>query len=63
MIDPNKNCHEYCIYRKSCRYCKGENGLDPFECGWYYKIDDIMMEAREIEAEERKARYEEGEDF
>ena len=58
-IDPNKNCHEYCLYGKMCRYAKGENGLDPYECGTYYKLDDIESEARDIAMEQRRAKAEE----
>lgn len=58
-IDPNKNCHEYCRYGKQCRYIKGSNGMDPDECAMYYKIDDIMLEARDMAREDRIARGEE----
>ena len=51
----NKNCHEYCRYGKYCRYVKGSNGADPDECAMYYKLDDLMNEARDIEREQRKA--------
>lgn len=54
-IDPNKNCHEYCRYGKYCRYVKGSNGADPDECAMYYKIDDLMNDARDIEREQRKS--------
>ena len=63
-LDPSKNCHEYCRYGKQCRYLKGENGFDPDECAMYYKIEDIMLEAREIEKEQRREREEyEGDDW
>ena len=63
-IDPNKNCHEYCRYGKQCRYLKGGNGVNPDDCAMYYKIDDIMMDAREIEREQKKALEEyEGDDW
>lgn len=63
-IDPNKNCHEYCRYGKQCRYLKGSNGMDPDECAMYYKIEDIMMDARDIEKEQRKGLEEyEGDDW
>lgn len=58
-IDPSKNCHEYCRYGKQCRYLKGGNGVNPDDCGMYYKIDDIMQEAREIAREEREKEREE----
>ena len=50
-IDPNKNCHSYCHLAKYCRYEKGRNGQDPDECYMYYKIEDIMADAREIARE------------
>lgn len=62
-IDPNKNCHEYCRFGKQCRYLKGENGFDPDECAMYYKIEDIMMDARDIAEEERRSREEYEEDY
>ena len=52
-IDPNKNCHEYCRYAKCCRYLKGANGVDPEECAMYYKIEDLIEEARDVERERR----------
>ena len=55
MIDPNKNCHEYCTYGKMCRYCKGENGMDPYECGMFYKLDDLNNEAKDIKEEQQKS--------
>lgn len=58
-IDPNKNCHEYCSYGKMCRYVKGSNGADPEGCAMWYKIDDLMNEARDIEREQRRIRAEE----
>ena len=63
-IDPNKNCHEYCRYGKQCRYLTGGNGVDPDNCAMYYKIDDIMIEAREMAMEDRRRIEEEdGEDW
>lgn len=65
-IDPNKNCHEYCSYGKMCRYCKGSNGADPDECAMWYKLDDLMNDARsELEDERRREReaMEEGEEW
>ena len=44
--DTTKNCHTYCPYAKYCRYAKGENGIDPDDCAMYWKIDDLMMDAR-----------------
>ena len=55
----DRNCHEYCRYGKMCRYCKGENGMDPGECGLYYKLEDIEAEAREIQREQRRMKAEE----
>jgi hypothetical protein len=52
MIDPNKNCHEYCRYAKFCRYAKGENGFNPDDCAMYYKIEDILSEADDIRREQ-----------
>ena len=59
----SKNCHEYCRYSKYCRYHPGYNGQDPDECAMYYKIEDIMDEARDIEREQRRAREEECDDW
>ena len=61
-IDPNKNCHEYCSYGKMCRYVKGSNGMDPDECAMWYKLDDLMNEARDIEREQRMQREKEFEE-
>lgn len=54
-IDPNKNCHNYCHYRKQCRYAKGENGIDPEECAMYWRIDDIVNET-DFDTRRRKER-------
>ena len=52
----DKNCHERCRYSKECYRlfsCKGSNRADfPDECALYYKLDDLAMEAREIEKEQ-----------
>ena len=58
-IDKDKNCHEYCRFAKLCRYCKGSNGQDPEECGWAYKIDDLLMDAEDIRQEQIRERGEE----
>ena len=58
-IDETKNCHEYCRYGKQCRYLDGKAGQDPDECAMYYKIDDIMIEARYMAREDRIARGDE----
>ena len=62
-IDPNKNCHEYCPYSRLCKYAKGSNGMDPDDCGTYYKIDDILAEARDIAREQRRELEEEEDDY
>ena len=62
-VDSNKNCHEYCRYGKYCRYVDGANGFDPDECAMYYKIDDLMMDARDIKREQERERGEEEEDW
>ena len=58
-IPAAKNCHERCRYSKECSKifnCKGSNQADfPDECALYYKLDDLAMEARDIEKEQRKA--------
>ena len=53
MLDPNKNCHEYCVYGKTCKFSEGYNGKDPDDCPAYYKIDDLMMEARDLAREDK----------
>ena len=58
-IDPNKNCHAYCFYRKQCRYAEGSKGLDPEDCGMYYRLEDLMEEARDAAREQRRIRAEE----
>ena len=57
-----RNCHEYCTYAKMCRYAKGSNGMNPYDCGTYYKLEDITNEARDIEREERMRREQEFEE-
>lgn len=61
----DKNCHERCRYSKECWKlfnCKGSNRADfPDECAMYYKLDDLAMEAMDIEKEQRKARGEDDE--
>ena len=61
-VDPNKNCHEYCSYGKMCRYHKGSNGADPDECAMWYKLDDLMNEARDMDREDRMRREQEFEE-
>ena len=52
MLPAEKNCHERCMYSKQCYetfHCKGSHRGDfPDECALYYKIDDLMQEARDI---------------
>lgn len=55
QVDPNKNCHEYCRYSRKCKYWKGSNGAVPEDCAIYYKIEDILADARDILIEERRA--------
>jgi len=70
MLPADKNCHERCRYSKICYeqyHCKGSHDARyPFECAIYDKIDDIMMEARDIPFydpdEPPEEEYEEGED-
>ena len=62
MVDPNKNCHNYCQYGKMCRYVKGENGRNPDDCAMYYKLDDLNNEAKEIR-KEREKMFEECDDW
>ena len=62
-IDPNKNCHEYCPMGKCCRWLEGGKGVDPDECAMKYKLEDLAMEAHDILEEERKSRFEVGEDW
>lgn len=61
-IEQDRNCHEYCLYGKACKelfHTTGSNGVDPFECGTYYKLDDLAMEARDIAREQARERGEE----
>ena len=53
-IDPNKNCHEYCPIAKCCRYALGSKGQDPEECGTYFKLLDLIEDAKDIRREQRK---------
>ena len=65
-IDRTKNCHEYCPYRKQCRFRDGEIGLDPDDCAMYAKIDDLLWDARQEDADaraEREREFEETEDW
>jgi hypothetical protein len=40
------SCHDHCPYDRFCYY-KGEDRNDfPDECANYYKIDDLLIEAR-----------------
>ena len=51
-IQENRNCHEYCPFRKQCRYDKGEIGRDPEYCGTYFTIEKVTNEQYEDEDEE-----------
>ena len=62
-INSNKNCHEYCRYAKMCRYCDGYNGKDPEDCPMYYKIDDLLMDAKDIKEEQERSRGESEDDW
>ena len=61
-VPQNVNCHEYCRYRKQCRYCDGKVGLDPDDCAMYAKIEDLMWDARQDAADERAEREREFEE-
>lgn len=66
MIDANKNCHEYCDLAKHCRYHPGDTGKDPDDCAMYAKIEDLMWDATQEDAEaraERERKFEECEDW
>ena len=54
-IDPNKNCHEYCPIAKCCRYALGSNGLNPEECGTYFKLMDLLEDAKDIKREQENS--------
>ena len=54
-INPNENCHTYCPYGKYCRYAEGCNGMDYNECTMYYKIDDLLQDARYVSRELEEA--------
>lgn len=58
MIDPNKNCHEYCPVAKCCRYALGENGRDYNECGTYDKLLDLLEEAKTARWQQEKEEME-----
>ena len=59
----NQNCHNYCRYGKYCRYVDGATGTNPEECAMYYKIDDLLMDARDIKEEQERSRGELEEDW
>ena len=52
-FDEKRNCHAYCRFRHVCKYKPGAVGLIPEDCGEYYILEDIEMEAREQDREER----------
>ena len=39
------NCKDRCYYSRLCHQ-KGWDDLNPEDCAWYYKLDDLMNEAR-----------------
>ena len=41
----DRNCKEYCRYAQYC-YTKGAVGMDPEDCAMFFKIDDLLMDAR-----------------
>lgn len=44
-MEETRNCKEYCRYSKLC-YQKGWDDLKPDDCAWYYKIEDLIMDAK-----------------
>lgn len=44
MAEP-RNCKEYCRYSRYC-YTKGFIGMDPDDCAMFWKIDDLILDAR-----------------
>ena len=38
------SCKDHCRYAQYC-YQKGWDDLEPEDCAWYYKIEDIMWDA------------------
>ena len=57
MSEEARNCREYC---RNARYCyeKGEAGMDPEDCVRNWKIEDLLMDARMEEMDERRRREE-----
>ena len=52
-------CHKRCPYDRFC-YHKGEDRDDfPDECSQYYKIDDLLLEARYDREPDEPDEYEE----
>ena len=45
MQNDTRNCKERCHYSKYCHQ-KGWDDLNPDDCAWYYKIDDLLNDAR-----------------
>ena len=54
-INNDKNCHEYCPIAKCCRYALGSEGQDPEECGTYFKLLDLIEDAKDIKREQEKS--------
>ena len=46
-MEETRNCHEYCRYGRICHFRDGKVGQDPEECVFYYKIEDLLLEAME----------------
>ena len=56
----HENCHSYCPYGKQCRYHNGDIGLVPEECSMFYKLEDIINDAK---TEEKERAFEEVDDW
>ncbi len=42
-----KSCHDRCPYSRICYYPGDDRDDFPENCGQYYHIDDLILEARE----------------
>ena len=51
-----ENCRDYCPYSSLCKRTfpdvRGAAGFKPEDCVLFYKIDDLLMDAREADVEE-----------
>lgn len=51
-VPMTSNCHERCRFSKFCYRTFGDKGSNradfPDECALYYKLDDLMEEAKDI---------------